>query len=969
MGVSPEWERLWEVFHQAREISPSSRSAFLDEFSFDAGFRRQLDELLTADDHSDGLFETAVAQELQQLEDLVPEPFVIPTNEILAGRFRIIRLIGRGGMGTVYEALDQELNIPVALKMMREDLSLDHSARERFHREINLARQITHPNACRIFDLFHHAETLFLTMELLPGETLQEKIRRDGPLPQSSAISVVLQITDALSAIHQMGIVHRDLKSSNIILVPQGNGVRAVVTDFGLAIPLPGSESLHVTQTGQVLGTPEFMAPEQLTRGKITAATDIYALGLVLYEMVTGKLPLAGESSLTIAAKRISEEPPSPRLQVPSLERNWERTILRCLERNPKHRFQNASEVAIGLKSNSITKRFPVFPSRHRTRLTLELILLIFLGVAAFLFWQNTSGSRSDSRSDMIARRIWTGATGLPAGVLSTNGQILIDVDWETADLLMIHPATGKKKRITQNQSYFFPQDFSPYPILTFLSPDAKRVAYSVQHVSDSGCDLRVVNRNNFVVQTLLSEKHFCANPVDWTADGNQILTLIQEKSGTARIALVSTSDSTIRNLKSLPNGDVRKMSLSPDNRYLVYDYPQEKDSGNHDIFLISLDQSIESRLIANPANDYVIGWSPDGTRIVFASDRSGTHDAWILETVAGKPKGAPLLARKDIGQIFPLKLDKDGSLYYAHLLTSRDVFLAVLDEKKSRAISQPVKIPVGVTGSNGAPDFTRDGRSLLFQTIRNPLSTRWMYNGASVMKTLSLDTNEEQEFPHQPLSLSGKARWSPDGQRILFYGNEENQGFGIYNFDFPTGKSTLVIPNPENNFVRQHCWGSKPNSFFYMLNKGGTIWLRDSATGRDQEVFSGADDFDLSPDGQQLAIMIIDPQKGTTTLKVIPTTGGKAREILKLSIPDWISSMTWTPDGYVLFAKGRRDLIDQPQEIWSIHPEDAIAKNLGITTEPVFDLRVHPDGRRIAIATLIDSSEVWVMENFLPSR
>lgn len=157
-------------------------------------------------------------------------------------------------------------------------------------------------------------------------------------------------------------------------------------------------------------------------------------------------------------------------------------------------------------------------------------------------------------------------------------------------------------------------------------------------------------------------------------------------------------------------------------------------------------------------------------------------------------------------------------------------------------------------------------------------------------------------------------------------------------------------------------------NAVFYMRNKGGTIWLRDIATGQEKKICSGAADFELSADGQSLAVMFFDIYKGTTSLKVLPSSGGQAREILKLQMPEWMSAIAWFPDArHLIFARGRRDLIDQPHELWKISTLDGKPYDLQAKSEYVYDLRVHPDGRRIAIWAGIDSSEVWVMENFLP--
>jgi serine/threonine protein kinase len=262
----------------------------------------------------------------------------LSTGQVLSERFQILRFISSGGMGDVYEAQDLVLRERVALKTIRSDIAASEEAVERFKREIYLARKVTHPNVCRIFDFARdqnaeQGEVLFLTMELLAGETLSKSLRPSRRMSTEEALPIVLQMTAALSAAHDAGIVHRDFKCANVILVPSSETPRAVVTDFGLARGKDGESGLldSLTNLGRVVGTPDYMAPEQLEGGPITPATDIYALGVVMYEMVTGACPFTGENAWAVANKRLKENAPSPRTQVPALDPRWEKAILRCL--------------------------------------------------------------------------------------------------------------------------------------------------------------------------------------------------------------------------------------------------------------------------------------------------------------------------------------------------------------------------------------------------------------------------------------------------------------------------------------------------------------------------------------------------------------------------------------------------------------------------------------------------------------
>jgi serine/threonine protein kinase/tetratricopeptide (TPR) repeat protein len=333
--------------------------------------------------------------------------------EILAGRYRISAFLGRGAVGEVYEAFDQELGDAVAIKILRPEIARDERVLQRFKREIQLARRVTHPNVCRVFDLVHHlssqtgeaapgspSDQVFLTMELLRGETLEQLLARQGRMSTAEALPVIGHIVAALAAAHANGVVHRDLKSGNIFLVPEPSGTRAVVTDFGLAwSSIEANDSASLTATGELVGSPAYMAPEQVRGEESTTATDIYALGVVLFEMVTGELPFVGKSAFYTALKRLQEPAPSPRLHLSDLDPAWEKTILRCLEREPGKRFPSVRHVlrALGLTKAEEDATSPlclvesrVRRLRRRRRLAVELgaVLVVLAGCGLLWAWQ-----------------------------------------------------------------------------------------------------------------------------------------------------------------------------------------------------------------------------------------------------------------------------------------------------------------------------------------------------------------------------------------------------------------------------------------------------------------------------------------------------------------------------------------------------------------------------------------------------
>jgi serine/threonine protein kinase/tetratricopeptide (TPR) repeat protein len=283
------------------------------------------------------------------------DPPAFRRGELILGRFVILRMLGRGGMGEVYEAQDRELG-QVALKTIRRDLLGDGGVLRRFKREVQLARQVTSPYVCRIHELFmlpnngDHPIGAFLTMELLQGTTLAKRIEQ-GPLPWTEAEPITKELCQGLSAVHSVGLVHRDLKPGNVMLAKRGLVSQAVLMDLGLA--LRPEESLDsqskLTVPGGIIGTPGYMAPEQFEGAKVSAATDIYALGLVLYEMTTGKQPFGASTPLAAAVRR-GKRPPAVSSVQAGLPRHLDGLIERCLEFEAGDRFGSADEVALALK-------------------------------------------------------------------------------------------------------------------------------------------------------------------------------------------------------------------------------------------------------------------------------------------------------------------------------------------------------------------------------------------------------------------------------------------------------------------------------------------------------------------------------------------------------------------------------------------------------------------------------------------
>jgi hypothetical protein len=262
----------------------------------------------------------------------------------LENRFQVLKEIGRGGMGVVFQAYDKQLREQVAIKVLSPLLSHDAEALERLKREVSAARRVTHSNVIRIHDISETNQLYYVSMEYFGGISLKEYLRQNGALSAMRAYQIASQICDGLEAAHQQGVIHRDLKSQNII-INSTNHIKII--DFGLA------RTAHLdgmTVTGLIMGTPEYMAPEQVSGKKVDERADIYSLGIILYEIFTGKLPFTGDSAITVGFKQIKDDPAPPRSINPQISEEVEEVILRALQKDPFSRYRTVTDLKHALE-------------------------------------------------------------------------------------------------------------------------------------------------------------------------------------------------------------------------------------------------------------------------------------------------------------------------------------------------------------------------------------------------------------------------------------------------------------------------------------------------------------------------------------------------------------------------------------------------------------------------------------------
>lgn len=320
----------------------------------------------------------------------------LTTGSSFAGRYQIIEELGKGGMGKVYRAVDTKLHEEVAIKLIKPEIASDEKTVERFGNELKIARKIVHKNVGRMYELMEEKGTLFITMEYVPGENLKSMIKMTKQLSVGTAVDIAIQICEGLSEAHRLGIVHRDLKPSNIMIDKEGN---ARIMDFGIARSLKAG---GITGPGGMIGTPEYISPEQVEGKDIDHRSDIYSLGVILFEMLTGRLPFAGETILSIAMKHKSEKPPDPRKFNAQIPDDLSRLILKCMEKEKEKRHQNAEELLFELKqlAEAIPTAERVIPGRKTItprkitasigfrKIYIPALIMIALAAIAVIIWQ-----------------------------------------------------------------------------------------------------------------------------------------------------------------------------------------------------------------------------------------------------------------------------------------------------------------------------------------------------------------------------------------------------------------------------------------------------------------------------------------------------------------------------------------------------------------------------------------------------
>ena len=571
----------------------------------------------------------------------------------------------------------------------------------------------------------------------------------------------------------------------------------------------------------------------------------------------------------------------------------------------------------------------------------------------------------------MQIRRVWRGPDDMLStreeGDVCADGSYLTFVERRSHSLMVLDLATGESRRLVQGSA---PQCRSR------VSPDCSQVLYEM-HNSEGFEELRLIGIDGSGDRLLYRNQEMRhMHPRGWLPDGKHIVVAAGLRDRTIQIAVVSVADGSMRVVKSFDWRQVRlydTMTVSPDGRYVAYDFRPEPGPGApHDIALLAIDGSGETSLVTHPADDDFVGWAPDGKGVLFRSDRTGNDGLWWIQVADGKPQGAPQLMKKDLGYIYSWGLTRKGALYYAKSDNTEDVYVATLDPATGKILEPPRPATERLVGNTLSPAWSRDGKYLAYYTLSG-------LEGYGDMVIRSLETGEERTLS-PPISKPGYSgadmQWSPDGRFILRPGRIERE-HGLYLVDVRTGGVTSVVRMPDRVTAWGAVWAPDGKSIYYSRGdysaKEDSIVRRNLETSRETILFEEDGLIGpptISPDGRHLAFASpFIPGKGATALHIIASTGGEPREVVRLGQQELpISSFgpLWTPDGrYLLYLTG--DGTGKNSELWRVAIEGGRPEKLDLTMEGLGELRVHPDGRRIAFSASQEVDEIWALENFLP--
>lgn len=568
----------------------------------------------------------------------------------------------------------------------------------------------------------------------------------------------------------------------------------------------------------------------------------------------------------------------------------------------------------------------------------------------------------------MVVRHLWTGPlTALAAA--SPDGRYFSYDDWATGELVLHDLEEDESRHLTDKGDW---SDSNEYSEISAWSPDGHQIVYS--WFNESFYELRIVDLDGGEPRILYRNPETdYLWPADWSQDGRHILALLVNPDKTSRIAMIEVETGHAQTIKSLEWRTPTKMGLSPDGRFIVYDAPVERGEDRHDIFVLAADGSSERTLVGHRAKDYGPLWMPDGSYILFVSDRTGTEDLWALKMEEGRTVESPRLIKKNVGPVRPIGITEDGRYHYTIANDLHDVHIVPVDLDAGE-FGTPTRASDRFVGSNVEPAWSPDGEQLAFHSRRSD---------GTYLIIKDIDGGEEREFK-LPLTLHPGMgpNWALDGRYLYSISSNKRDQRGIHRIDPVTGTAEFVTPIEGSG---PEVWPAADGRLVYRhyVNDRAGLTVYDPNTDQETLLYRSSHILRaaVSPDGQSVAFLTAEEEGGypekskPNVLKIIPVTGGDAREVARFDDEGLILFLSWTPRGQTLVyleehgtGTSNVDLKwwrigisgGSPTEIPLEFPE-----SLEITHLPLLDL--HPSGDRLAATFGSSSTEFWMIEDFLP--
>ena len=861
------------------------------------------------------------------------------------GRLTILEELGRGAFGAVYRARDSRLERDVALKLLWPGKTDPDRFITSMVEEGRLLAQVHHPNVVSIFDANVIDGRVGLTMEFVRGQTLAQEFQARGPFSVRDVIVVGREIAHALAAVHEAGLLHRDVKTQNVMRRSDG---RLVLMDFGAGRRVERGSG----EDAAITGTPLYLAPEVLDGYRATVQSDVYSLGVLLFYLLTGKYPVSGQTIREVREahhQRRRQSLISLRADVPE---ELAAIVDRALSPAASERWGSADEMGTALAA------FGGVASPPWKRRTVASLCVAALVIAASVFLL-TRRQRAVPAGITI-HKVDT-PQNLASAAISADGRYLAYPTLDEGTRLMVRDLTSGEDRELRDAA----QNGDGVIEFAAISRDNAQVAYSWE--SASARELRIVDMKGRAARTIVrdatpegSQAGTTLRPVDWMPDGSAILVQRTRPGGRHDIALVDLRG-MVRTLKSGLEWPF-SMSLSHDGRYVAYDHPIADQNDARDISILSTDAGEETRIVTDAAQDALPVWLPDNSGVMFASDRSGSFGLWMVPLAAGRPAGPVALIKKDIGRIQLMQATRDGGLFHALQSGEVDVFVANLGTDGTVVPGSVARAAASYLGSNLDPEWLPDGRSLAYVSRRRSIGPR---RHALVVRDMTAGS-EQTLWP----DLEGfvEPRWSADGKRVVVRGGDRQGRPGPWLLDAATGD---VLSRLNRAIGWEMDW--MPDNRSLVAISGMFVGRFNVDSGNVQELYRDAGGRSptgvaVAPDGQFVAVTL--DTDTTRALVVLPASGGPPREIFSTGDPNGFRVQDFSPDGtHLLLSRWgpATSLPDGQWSLWRVPVAGGTPQPMNVSGLDLRGVEVSPDGTRIAYRTGEPNWDYWMMRNFLP--